>query len=123
MKPVSRAMQVVRIDEVVSTATMTSYQAIGFLYTTGDGGTWLGERTSQYMSAANATSINAVLAATHVAGVANNEFPPESRYGEPTRYPQLFRVQVPPDAMTALRIQLVPCIVWPSTRSLPDPAW
>ena len=45
MKPVSRAMQLVGIDAVVSTATMTANQTIGFLYTTGDGGTWLGERT------------------------------------------------------------------------------
>lgn len=123
MKPVSRAMQLVRIDEVVSTATMTSDQTIGFLYTTEDGGTWLGQRSEQYMSAANATSINAVLAATHVAGIANNEFPPQSRYGKPTGYPQFFRVQIPPAALSALRIELVPCIVWPSTRPLPDPSW
>jgi hypothetical protein len=121
MKPVSRAMQLVRIDEVVSTATMTSNQTIGFLYTTGDGGTWLGERTGPYMSAANATSINAVLAATHVPGVANNEFPPQSRYGEPTGYPQFFRVQIPPAALAPLRVELVSCVVWPSTRQLPDP--
>jgi hypothetical protein len=121
MKPVSRAMQLVGIDAVVSTATMTSNQTIGFLYTTGDGGQWLGERTGVYMSAANATSINAVLAATHVAGVAKNEFPPQSRYGEPTGYPQFFRVQIPSDALAALRIELVPCVRWPSARPLPDP--
>ena len=117
----SRAMQLVGIDAVVSTATMTSNQTIGFLYTTGDGGQWLGERTGVYMSAANATSINAVLAATHVAGVAKNEFPPQSRYGEPTGYPQFFRVQIPSDALAALRIELVPCVRWPSARPLPDP--
>lgn len=121
MKPVSRAMQLVGIDAVVSTATMTANQTIGFLYTTGDGGTWLGERTGIYMSAANATSINAVLAATHVAGVAKDEFPPQSRYGEPTGYPQFFRVQIPPAALAALRIELIPCVRWPSTRPLPDP--
>lgn len=122
MKPVSRAMQIVRIDEIVSTATMTPGEVVGFLYTTQDGGTWLGERTPNYMSPANATEINTVLAATHVTGVANNTFPPESRYGVPTKYPQIFRVHVPPDALTALRIQIVPCVVWPSMRPLPDPA-
>jgi hypothetical protein len=121
MKPVSRAMQLVRVDEVVSTATMTSGQTIGFLYTTADGGTWLGQRSSVYMSAANATAINAVLASTHVPGVANNEFPPQSRYGTPTGYPQFFRVQIPPGAMAALRVELVPCVDWPTTRPLPDP--
>jgi hypothetical protein len=121
MKPVSRAMQLVGIDAVVSTATMTANQTIGFLYTNGDGGTWLGERSGLYMSAANATSINAVLAATHAAGVAKDEFPPQSRYGEPTGYPQFFRVQIPPDALAALRIELIPCVRWPSARPLPDP--
>jgi hypothetical protein len=122
MKPVSRAMQLVRVDEVVSTGTMTLGQTIGFLYTTADGGTWLGQRTNYYTSAANATAINGVLASTHVLGVANNEFPPQSRYGTPTGYPQFFRVQIPPDALAALRVELVPCVVWPSTRPLPDPS-
>jgi hypothetical protein len=123
MKPASRATQVVRIDEVVSTATMTSNQTIGFLYTTEDGGTWLGQRTENYMSAANATSINAVLAGTHVMGVSATEFPPQSRYGKPTGYQQFFRVQIQPGAMASLRVELVPCVVWPSTRPLPDPSW
>jgi hypothetical protein len=121
-KPVSRAMQLVRIDAVVSTATMTPGEIIGFLYTTGDGGTWLGQRTPDYMSPADATAINTVLAATHVTGVANNEFPPQSRYGVPTKYPQIFRVHVPPDALAPLRIQIVPCVVWPTSRPLPDPS-
>ncbi|MGC9991116.1 MAG: hypothetical protein ABSD52_01795 [Candidatus Cybelea sp.] len=121
MKPVARNMQLVRIDEVVSTSTMMSGQTIGFLYTTADGGTWLGQRTNVYMSAANATAINAVLASTHVMGVANNEFPPQSRYGKPTGYPQYFRVQIPPTALSALRVELIPCVVWPTTRPLPDP--
>jgi hypothetical protein len=121
MKPVDRNMQLTRIDEVVSTSTMMSGQTIGFLYTTADGGTWLGQRTNMYMSAANATAINAVLASTHVMGVANNEFPPQSRYGKPTGYPQYFRVQIPPTALSALRVELIPCVVWPATRPLPDP--
>ena len=75
-KPVSRGMQIVRIDEVVSTATMTQGQVIGFVYTTQDGGTWLGERTANFVSPANATAINAVLASTRVPGVKDSEFPP-----------------------------------------------
>ena len=121
MKPVARNMQLVRIDEVVSTSTMMSGQTIGFLYTTADGGTWLGQRTNTYMSAGNATAINAVLASTHVMGVSNNVFPPQSRYGKPTGYPQYFRVQIPPTALAALRVELIPCVVWPTTRPLPDP--
>ncbi|HEV3091033.1 MAG TPA: hypothetical protein VGX91_06250 [Candidatus Cybelea sp.] len=120
--PVSRAMQVVRIDQVVSTATMTPGQIIGFLYTTEGNGTWLGERSNEYSSPAGAKEINTVLAATHVTGVADNAFPPQSRYGVPTKYPQLFRVNLPPDAMNVLRITLVPCVVWPSSRPLPDPS-
>lgn len=115
-------MQLVRIDQVVSTATMTTGQVVGFLYTTQDGATWLGERTSQYMSPANATEINSVLSSTHVTGVPKDEFPPQSRYGVPTKYPQLFRVRIPPDAFRALEIQIVPCVVWPSDRPLPDPS-
>jgi hypothetical protein len=121
-KPAARANQLVRVDQVVSTSTMTSGEVIGFLYTTADGGSWLGERSTEYTSPANATEINAVLAATHAAGVGNNTFPPQSRYGVPTKYPQLFRVQIPPAAMRSLEIELVPCVVWPSTRPLPDPS-
>lgn len=120
--PVERARQLVRIDQVVSTATMTPGEIIGFLYTTQDGSTWLGERTPHFMSPANATAINAVLSATHLPGENVSVFPPQSRYGVPTRYPQVFKVSVPPDALGALRIQIVPCIVWPPGRPLPDPA-
>ncbi len=93
--PVSRATQIVRIDQVLSTATMTPGAVIGFLYTTQDGSTWLGERTTQYMSPANATEINQVLAATHTSTKNVTQFPPESRYGVATKYPQLFAVQHP----------------------------
>jgi hypothetical protein len=120
-KPVSRGMQVVRVDEVVSTATMMPGEIVGFVYTTEDGGTWLGQRTPQYVSPAAATAVNAVLASTRVPGVAHSEFPPQSRYGVPTKYPQLFRVQIVPAALAALRVELVPCVIWPSGRSLPDP--
>ncbi len=120
--PVSRAAQIVRIDQVVSTATMTPGEIIGFLYTTHDGSTWLGERTAHYMSPADATAINQVLAATHLAGPKKNEFPPQTLYGVPTKYPQYFQVRIPADGYGPLRIQLVPCVIWPATRPLPDPS-
>jgi hypothetical protein len=120
--PVSRAMQIVRIDQVLSTATMTPGEIIGFLYTTQDGSTWLGERTAQYLSPADAHAINMVLAATHLPGQNVNDFPPETRYGVPTKLPQLFRVSIPPDAFGPLRVQLAPCVVWPPDRPLPDPS-
>jgi hypothetical protein len=120
--PVSRAMQVVRIDLVVSTATMMPGEIIGFLYTTQDGSTWLGQRSSTYQSAAAATAINQVLAATHVPGYNVTGFPPTSEYGVPTKHPQLFRVQVPSDALAPLRIEFEPCVAWPPDRPLPDPA-
>jgi hypothetical protein len=120
--PVSRAMQIVRIDEVLSTATMTPSEIIGFLYTTQDGSTWLGERTAHYMSPADATAINLVLSSTHVPGQNVNDFPPQSRYGVATKLPQLFKVSIPSDAMAALRIQFAPCVVWPPGRPLPDPS-
>lgn len=118
--PVSRAMQVVRIDEVVSTATMTPGETIGFLYTTSDGSTWLGERSGQYMSPASATAINQILAAMRTPGE-KSEFPPTSRYGVPTKSPRYFKVHVAPDAMGPLRFQLTPCVAWPAGRTLPDP--
>jgi hypothetical protein len=120
--PLSRAMQIVRIDQVLSTATMMPAEIIGFLYTTQDGTTWLGERTAQYMSPAAATAVNTVLAATHVSNKNITGFPPETRYGYPTKYQQFFQVRIPPDSFAALRISLAPCITWPPGRPLPDPA-
>jgi hypothetical protein len=120
--PVSRAMQVVRIDLVLSTATMMPGEIIGFLYTTADGSTWLGQRTADYQSAADATAINQVLAATHGAGYSVNGFPPRDVYGVPTKHPQLFRVQIPPAAYAPLRIALAACVAWPAGRPLPDPS-
>jgi hypothetical protein len=121
--PVSRSMQIVRIDQVVSIATMTPGEVIGFLYTTQDGTAWLGERTAPYMSSAHATEINRVLAATHVGNTGKHgEFPPQSLYGVPTKSPELFQVRVPADAYAALRIEMVPCVIWPSSRPLPDPS-
>lgn len=120
--PLLRSLQVVRIDEVVSTTSMMPGQIIGFLYTTADGATWLGQRSSSYMSPADATAINQILASTHVPEVNVTEFPPASRYGVATRYPRFFKVRVAPGAMQALRFQIVPCVAWPPGRGLPDPA-
>lgn len=120
--PVSRAMQVVRIDLVLSTATMMPGEIVGFLYTTADGSTWLGQRTADYQSAADATAINQVLAATHVPGYSVTGFPPRDVYGVPTKHPQLFRVQIPPAAYGPLRIQFAACVAWPPGRPLPDPS-
>ncbi len=119
--PVSRGMQIVRIDQVVSTATMMPGAIVGFLYTTQNGTTWLGERSTEYISPASATAINAVLAATHVATKNITSFPPQSKYGVATKYTQFFAVRIPPDAFGPLRITLAPCIVWPPGRALPDP--
>lgn len=120
--PVSRAMQLVRIDEVVSTATMTPSEILGFLYTTEDGTTWLGQRTSDYLSPAQARALNQVLASTRLPGENVSEFPPQTRYGVATKYPQYFRVRIPPTAYAPLRIQVLPCVAWPPARPLPDPA-
>jgi hypothetical protein len=120
--PVSRAMQIVRIDQVVSTATMTPGEIIGFLYTTEDGSTWLGQRTASYQAAADATEINRVLLATKLPSYSVKGFPPTSEYGVPTKHQEIFRVQLPSSAYAPLRIALVPCVIWPSTRPLPDPS-
>jgi hypothetical protein len=120
--PPSRAMQIVRIDQVVSTATMMPGEIIGFLYTTHDGSTWLGERSTEYLSPADARAINGVLAATHVSTKNLTAFPPQSRYGVATKYPQFFQVRIPMDAFGPLRISLATCITWPPGRALPDPS-
>jgi hypothetical protein len=120
--PVSRGMQIVRIDQVLSTATMTPNEIIGFLYTLQDGSTWLGQRTKDYQSAADATAINRVLSATHVPGYTVTGFPPTTVYGVPTKHPQLFRVQLPPNALGPLQIEVAQCVIWPSDRTLPDPS-
>lgn len=119
--PASRGLQLVRIDQIVSTATMTAGEVVGFLYTTQDGSTWVGQRTSYYMSPADATTMNAVLASTHLPNEPYVQFPPQTRYGVPTRAPQYFRVRIPPDALRALRVTVVPCVAWPADRPLPDP--
>jgi hypothetical protein len=120
--PIERGMQIVRIDKVESTATMMPAELIGFLYTLEDGTTWLGQRTSDYMSPAAARAINRVLASTHLPGENVTRFPPQTRYGVATRYQQFFKVQIPAAALGPLRIRLEPCVVWPAGRPLPDPS-
>lgn len=119
--PVVRSNQVVRIDRVVSTATMMPRETVGFLYTLQDGSTWLGQRTQQYMSAGAAGQMNQVLASTHLPGEKAHEFPPQTIHGVATKYTQFFKVQIVPTALETLRIQLEPCVTWPAGRPLPDP--
>ncbi len=118
--PVIRGNQIIRIDRVVSTASMLPSETIGFLYTLQDGSTWLGQRAQQYMSGAAAAQMNQVLASTHLPGENVNAFPPQMLHGVATKYTQFFKVQIVPTALETLRIQLEPCVVWPSGRPLPD---
>jgi hypothetical protein len=122
MPPIERSMQVVRIDRVVSTATMLPGETIGYLYTLADGSTWLGQRANQYMSGAAATQMNQVLSITHMPGQNVSTFPPQMRNGIATKYTQFFRVQVSQTSMSTLQIVLLPCVAWPAGRPLPDPA-
>lgn len=119
--PVQRSNQVVRIDKVESTATLLNGEVIGFLYTLADGSTWLGQRTQPYMSGAAAAAVNQVLAFTHMPGENVSKFPPQMAYGVATKYTQFFRVQIAASAPATLQIQVVPCVVWPAGRPLPDP--
>ena len=119
--PNTRDSEIVRIDKVVSQATFTPGEVIGFLYTRQDGKTYLGMRTAQYTSPASAQELNAVLASTHAPGISETAFPPQTRLGVPTKFSQFFEVKLVPDALTALQIRLDPCVVWPAGRALPDP--
>lgn len=120
--PVVRATQIVQIDKVVSTATMTAGETIGFLYTLQDGSTWLGQRSSDYASPASASAMNAVLASVHMPGSTTTSFPPLTRFGIKTNYQQFMRVQIPTTATDALRITIAPCVAWPTGMQLPDPS-
>jgi hypothetical protein len=119
--PAARGNQIVRIDKVVSTASMMPGEVVGFLYTLEDGSTWLGQRTQAYMSAAAAAQSNQVLASTHLPSVNASRFPPQMEHGVATKYQQFFKVQIVPSALTTLEIELEPCVVWPAGRPLPDP--
>lgn len=122
-EPVVREMQIVRIDRIYSTSTLTRDELIGFLYTTADGTTWLGQRTPDFMSGANARQINHVLASTRISPIEPIAFPPTMRYGVPVRAEQFFRVQIPQRALEPLRIRIDPCVQWPQGRPLPDPSF
>ncbi len=120
--PAVRSMQIVRIDKVVSTSSMLQDEVIGYLYTLQDGTTWLGQRTSDYMSAADATAINQVLSSTHLPNEDIKAFPPQMKLGVATKYQQFFRVNIPAAALGGLNIRLDPCVAWPAGRPLPDPS-
>ncbi len=112
---------IVRIEKILSTASMIDGETIGYLYTTSDGTTWLGQRKQQYMSAADRTAINALFASTHLPGAKVTRFPPVRLYGVPTKYEEIFQVRLPQSAWEPLHIQLIPCVAWPSGRALPTP--
>ena len=118
----ARDSEIVRIERVVSQATYTPNQVIGFLYTRQDGRTFLGMRALQYTSPASAQELNQILASTHAPGVSETEFPPQTRLGVKTGFSQFFEVKIPPAAHDALQIHLEPCVAWPAGRPLPDPA-
>ena len=112
---------VVKIDRVVSTATMTEGETIGYLYTRQDGTTWLGQRRQDYMSGADSAQINQVLASTHMPSSTMYAFPPVRKYGVRTNYTEIFQVQIPATAMDPLHIRLDPCVAWPAGTPLPNP--
>jgi hypothetical protein len=121
MPPIDRSMQVVRIDRVVSTATMLPNETIGYLYTLADGSTWLGQRAQEYMSGAAASQMNQILSIAHMPGQNVSQFPPQMRNGIATKYTQFFRVQIAETSLSTLRMVLLPCVAWPAGRPLPDP--
>lgn len=120
-EPHTAAMQVVRIDKVVAETAMIQGQVIGFLYTLHDGTTWLAQRHQDYMSAADARLSNLVLGIAHMPADTVTQFPPVRRFGVKTNYQEFFRVSIPAGALDPLRVKLVPCVVWPTGRDLPDP--
>jgi len=84
--PAVRSRQILRIDKVVSTQTNLQNEVIGYLYTLQDGSTWLGQRSPDYMSGADAEAINIVLASTHLPDQPIKAFPPRQKYGVSTKY-------------------------------------
>lgn len=114
-------MQIVRIDKIVSTASYTKDETVAFLYTLQDGSTWLGQRTSDYMSGADARISNQILASTHLPDQPMTAFPPQMKYGVSTKYQQYFKISLPQAALAGLAVRLEPCVAWPAGRELPDP--
>lgn len=112
---------VVKIDKVISTATMTEGEILGYLYTRQDGTTWLGQRRQEYMSAADSSLINQVLTSTHMPGASATVFPPVRKYGVKTNYAEIFQVHLPATAWDPLHIRLDPCVAWPAGMPLPNP--
>lgn len=112
---------IVKIDKVVSTASMIDGEIIGYLYTRQDGSTWLGQRKQPYMSAADSEALNAVLGSTHLPNATITEFPPVRKYGVKTNYTEVFQVNLPQTALGPLHVQLTPCVVWPAGMPLPNP--
>jgi hypothetical protein len=112
---------IVKIDKMVSTATMTDGEIIGYLYTRQDGTTWLGQRKQEYMSSADSAQINQVLSSTHLPGAAITTFPPVRRYGVKTNYTEIFQVNLPATALDPLHVRLDPCVAWPAGQALPSP--
>ena len=112
---------IVKIDKVVSTATMTDGEIIGYLYTREDGTTWLGQRRQNYMSAADSSQINQVLSSTHLPGATITTFPPVRKYGVKTNYTEIFQVRIPATAQDPLHIRLDSCVAWLEGTSLPNP--
>ena len=119
--PSVRSMQIVRIDKVVSTASYTKDETVAFLYTLQDGSTWLGQRSPDYMSAADARVSNQVLASTHLPDQPIGAFPPQMKYGVATKFTQFFKISLPQAALAGLAVRLEPCVAWPAGRELPDP--
>ncbi len=112
--PLDRTTQVVRIDKIVSTSSMTPQEVLGFLYTRQDGATFAGTRSSRYMSAVNWNAMNQVLTSTHAPSVTQTAFSQKANGNE------FLKVNIPADAMGALNIRLEPCVAWPQGRPLPD---
>ncbi len=120
--PAVRATQIVKIDKVVSTGSMTQGETVGFVYTLEDGSTWLGQRTAPYISPAGAQLVNQILASTHLSTSNVTAFPPVTKFGIKTNYLQYFQIKLPAEALAPLGIELDSCVAWPSTRPLPDPS-
>ena len=112
---------IVRIDKVVSTATMTQGEIVGYLYTRQDGTTWLSQRHQQYMSAADSEQANQILSSTHMPSATVTTFPPVRRFGVKTNYQEIFQVQIPQSALNPLHIEIAPCVAWPPGAALPNP--
>lgn len=119
--PSVRSMQINRIDKIISTASYTKDETVAFLYTLADGSTWLGQRSPDYMSAADARISNQILASTHQPGQPVTGFPPQMKYGVATKYQQYFKISLPQAALAGLQIRLEPCVAWPAGRDLPEP--